>query len=60
MDRPPAWKFQEGVDGKLKSNLQWPNQAAGTKLVGGSRKVLAKRQGTQLVRVGGGGEAGRD
>ena len=25
MDRPPAWNFQEGVDGKLKSNLQWPN-----------------------------------
>ena len=24
MDRPPAWSFQEGVDGKLKSNLQWP------------------------------------
>ena len=24
MDRPPAWNFQEGVDGKLKSNLQWP------------------------------------
>ena len=24
IDRPPAWNFQEGVDGKLKSNLQWP------------------------------------
>ena len=27
MDRPPAWNFQEGVDGKLKSNLQWPSLA---------------------------------
>ena len=27
MDRPPAWNFQERVDGKLKSNLQWPNAA---------------------------------